>query len=108
MSAVPQSKLAITFAGEAHRPGEHPVRARRPVPGLAEDALRLAAEEPRPRDVVTADVHQPAALDLGLEADVALVVQRVAERRADEAELADRASVDELLQPLRSADCGAT
>ncbi len=86
---------------EAQRPGEHPVGARRPEPGLAVDVLGLAAEEARAADVVTADVHQRAALDIGAQADVVLVVERVAERRADEPQLADRALVDELLRTLR-------
>ena len=50
-------------AGKAKRPGEHPVGARRAEPGFAEGVLRLAAEEARAGDVVTADVHQRAALE---------------------------------------------
>ena len=84
-SAVPQSKRREHVAGEAQRPGEDPVGAGRPEPRLAEDALRLAAEQARAADAVTADVHQRAALDVGAQADVVLVVERVAERRADRA-----------------------
>src|SRR5262249_8982386 len=60
-------------AGEPQRPGEDPIGARRPEPRLAPDALRLAAEQPRAGDVVTADVHQRAALEFGAQPDVAFV-----------------------------------
>src|SRR6266702_2488753 len=85
------------------RPGQDPVGARRAEPRLAERPLGLAAEQSRAADVVTADVHERAALDLGAKPDVALVVEAVAERGADQAELADCAVVDELLQPPRLA-----
>ena len=83
-------------AGKPQRAVEDPVRSRRPVPRLAPDPLRLAPEEPRARDVVTADVHQGAALDVGAEADVLLVVEAVREGRPDQPDLADRAVTDEL------------
>src|SRR5581483_8644057 len=70
---------------------EGPVRSGRADERAPVDVLRLAREEPRAAHAVAADVHQRPALDVRTEPDVVLVVERVAERRADEAELADRA-----------------
>ena len=83
--AVPQSKIAITSPGKRSVPVKTQSVPGRAEPRLAVHALRLAAEQARAADVVTADVHQRAALDVGAQADVLLVVERVAERRADRA-----------------------
>ena len=87
--------------GKAKRSREHPVRARGAEPGFAEGVDGLAAEEARAGDVVTADIHQRAAFELGAQADVVVVVERVAEHRAHEPQLADRAVRHELPQTLR-------
>src|SRR5437764_4291069 len=89
------------IAGESQRPREDPIGAGGPEPGVAPDALRFAPEQPRPRDVVTADVHQGSALHVGAKPDVRLVVERVRERGADEPKLADSAVANELRELRR-------
>ena len=81
--AVPQSKMPRTFTGEPHRPRQHPVGAALTGPGGAEERLRLARETATAY-AVAADVHQRPALDVGPQADVVRVVERVAECRAHE------------------------
>src|SRR5262249_25822314 len=82
-------------AGEPQRAREGPVGACRPEPRLAPYALRLAAEQPGARDVVTPDVHQRAALDVRAQPNVLFVEQRIRERRPDQAQIADGAVGDE-------------
>src|SRR5206468_1953231 len=89
------------IAREAQHPAENPVGAGGAEPRLAVYLFRLAPEEARAADGVAPDVHQGAALDVRAQPDVVLVVERIAERRANETQLADRAAGDELLYPLR-------
>ena len=86
----------VDVAREAHRAAEDPVRPARADVGLAVHRLGLAGEQARAAHAVAAHVHQAAALDVGAQADVVRVVERVAERGADDAQLADRAVADEL------------
>ena len=88
-------ELRDDVAGEAERSVEVDVDARRADHLLAVHVLGLAAEQPRAADAVAADVHQRAAVEVGDHPDVAQVAQREAERRADVAEPADRAVLDE-------------
>src|SRR5581483_12042438 len=80
---------------------EGPVRSGRADERAPVDVLRLAREEPRAAHAVAADIHQRPAVDLRAQADVLLVVERVAEGGPDEAQLADGSSIHELLQPPR-------
>ena len=91
-------ELADHVPREAHRPGEEDVDAARADELLAVDRLRLAGEQARPADAVTADVHERAAVQVGGEADVLDVAEAEAEGRADELERADRAALHELLR----------
>ncbi len=88
-------------ARETERAGEHPVGPRRPEPRLAVHSLGLAPKEARSAHGVAPDVHQRAAIQGRAHADVVPVVERVAERGADEPQLADRSLVDELFGTLR-------
>ena len=63
--------------------------------------LGFAAEQARAADVVTTHVHQRAAVDVGAQADVRLVVEAVGECRPDQAQLSDQAFVHELGHALR-------
>src|SRR2546427_6188836 len=87
-------------ASEPEHAGEDPVGPRRSEPSLAVYPLPLAAKEARPADGVTTDIHQPATIEVRAQADVVLVMERVAECGADEPQLADRPFVDELLCAL--------
>ena len=81
--AIGQARRAVEqrehVAREAQRAGEGPVRPGRPDIGAAEDALGLASEQARAADAVAPDVHQRTAVDIGLQADVRLVEEPVAE-----------------------------
>src|SRR4029079_11438066 len=68
---------------------------------LAVHRLGLAGKETRARHAVTADVHEPAALELVVQAHVTRVVAREAERRGAETEPPDRPALDELLEAPR-------
>ena len=63
--------------------------------------LRLAREEPRARDAVAPDVHEPAAVERRVKAHGGRVPEREAEDRPNEAQPSDRPAVHELLQPPR-------
>ena len=93
---------------EAQQPAEDPVGAGRPVPRLAVHATGSPPRRRDAADAVAADVHERAALDVGAQADVVHVVQRVRERGPDDAQLADRALRDELASAASSAGCGGT
>ena len=93
--------MADNVPREAHRPGEEDVHAARANELLAVHGLRLAGEEPRPADAVTADVHERAAVQVSRKADVLEVGEAEAEGCADELEPADRTALHELLHPGR-------
>ena len=88
---VPQSKSARTSPGKRIEPAKTQSVPLGPTYAWPSTRLGLAREEPRSAHAVAADVHQAAALDVGAQADVVRVVERVAEGRADDAQLADRA-----------------
>src|SRR5204862_469406 len=67
-------------------------------PRQSETGFPLARDQARPADVVTADVHQRATLEVGAQPDVRLVVEAVAERRPHEPELADGALAHQLYE----------
>src|SRR5262245_39302546 len=103
------TRRELRRAGESRRPATEIQDAGRDAIGLeirvvienAQNAPRLYAEdEPRERDVVTADVHQPAAADLRFVADVVRVVVEVREERMDRPQCADPALSD---NPLRAS-----
>ena len=99
--AVPQSKIASTSPGNRSWPVNTQSVPVSPKNACPKTLSGSPPRQPRAADAVAADVHQRAALDVRAQPDVVRVVERVAERRADEPELADRALVDQLLQPLR-------
>ena len=98
---VPQSKSAWTSPGKRIAPVNTQSVPGRADVGLAVHGLGLTREQARAADAVAADVHEAPALDVGAQADVLGVVERVAERRADDAQLADRAVANELDETRR-------
>src|SRR5437660_187977 len=81
-------------AGERQRAEQANVDAGGADHLLRRDTPRLAAQEPRRRHAVAADVHQRAALELRAHTHVAEVGEREAERGPNEARVADRALVE--------------
>ena len=92
-----------SVAGEAHVDAVAPLDLLR-----RDDALRLAGQQAQRADAVAADVHQRAALELGLQANVAGVGSGAErERRAHERSAPDRA-VATSARSASSAGGGAT
>src|SRR5436190_14149668 len=92
--------LCCDTVREDERPRQPDVDAGRARHLVRRRGDRLAREQARATDAVAADVHQRAARQGRVEADI-VVPEREREGGAYEPELADRAAADELDRPLR-------
>ena len=88
-ASIAQSRVPSTSPGKRSVATTRSSTPVDPITASALDALGLAAQQPQRADAVAADVHQRAAVELGVAADVRAVGEREAERRADGARLAD-------------------
>src|SRR5262249_42190907 len=95
--AGPAVELRDHVAGEAQQPRKAPARTGRANGLLPVEALRLPGGRAGAAYAVPADVHEAAAVELRTEPEVARVVEGVAERRADDAQVTDGAAAHELL-----------
>ena len=98
----PAVELGQHVGRVGERPADAEVHPARREHLSCDDALGLASEEARRRDAVAAEVSERPALELRGQAHIARPgVEREPEVRPDHAQLADRTSGNQLLEPSR-------